>query len=1711
MATNQRELPAMLWSAPVGDWPAPPVHSKPAVLPVGELSWENTERLFTRLLDTEAHVEQATLYGLRGQFQAGIDVYARTTPDLGSEHVSEKGLVALQSRRVRKLSPSMIASAVTEFLAGDWVDRCTRFYYATSASLHDTKLDDAVRSATDRLAEVGIMFVPWGIEEVSERLRDHPRLVDDFFGRPWVALFCGEDRIAELGRRMQPEKARAAREALGTVYRAAFQAQGASSTVTRMHTDALPYIILDTQPIATGAPGRAITSAQQPDQSTEFEVQDEYGGAERLLGRREPRTRPVKPSRSAEAGGARTPVDEWAESARLRLLVGAPGSGKSSFLMFAAADILSPEPQSAALQRAHGGDLPLWLPFGFLCRHLAESTSHSIVSAIQAWVTQQAGETTWDLTRPALEDERAVLLVDGIDEWSDAATAEYALGLVESFVSQRSIGAILTTRPYALDKLNWVLAWVKVALAPLTATQQLDLVHRTLTESGGAAAEGLPNPHATTFLAELGRVPSLEPLLATPLFLTVLAKSWRGESLPPQRFQLYSALVHLLVDRHPQMRRRASSAGGSEFSISEMLTVLRGVAYQTRLEGSSAISSRTDMERRFRDELRSEDGLAYPAKDAARVAAAVLAQAEDEFGILVPQGIGMVGFLHRVLLDQLAGEHLATLPPDVFEEVLGNRAGDPTWRDVLIAGLASQVNAYVNTTLLSGLTGRPTIDPVDKYELIAEAIAAGVTITASKQTMWVSDIIDRVQEHPDSAHGITLIDFLVSMTKHATLRPRLLATFRRWLSASHPEPTSALWALRDHAVDESRVLPVLLWGLRHEDETVQLNAAHAIATRYSGDVEVGRQVAAVVRDGAIAIDQAFALLCLGTGWPHWPELSRFLEWARAQVTPELRVCALHLLREAHDGQFDDLTPAERRWFGTSLDHEELRPHEHWRTLAVPFVQQVFADKPAAASYVLEILAGNGRNGGNRATAWLLACTTFSDDTAIKEWVASELANPDRHGLILYNLFLIPDSWRQDPAFALSAAATVREDTANPSFRNGAIDLSEALPDDEALEALLPGLDGFRPVRAASALLKRFGHLPRVQEEFRARLTGPTKTAAPLAPLAVEALGASTGFEILVTRLRSDPADRPDDENRVVVAMAVADAWLDFAQNPDDEDVAAVMSRYDPDELATLCAAVGTRHLTWHVASTIAAWPENPSVVKFAMNALQHPRHLTSGIHDPAPPAIIRTYGSRGDATANTLMDAVLDQLAYLPPHLRETLVDALTRSDLTPTALLELLHDWNDDPDVWVQRSALTGLIGRVDRFRISANADSAQIDMAMDWLRDQVRAELCGYGPEHEEHRQTAWIAMLLLDDFTLHDGLLETIGEPTIPGTRLYHLFGDVDLELIELINARWNDVHSHFGDGIFTLLTSARTKDVEAADARSEVLRHLSHAQFTHPGLNELIQAEAETHAAFRASPEYLRWSHRNGRRDLDLYVACLEVEQSRHSRTGINELHGLLVDSEAWDITLETLQTTISEQPEFESHPMLRALFCELSPEDQRSQQMLTDLESWFQSGRPRERREWVDTLAIAIRCSPATALPIVVDRAHRRLRDAPELLPLLTAPLQRRLRGDTDAASTMQAVILLQSSADTSTPIWANSTEEEESPTALARRAFVLACALQRSGLLDEQTATVVQDSLTSGEAGDTIAFDPVTGIERSLRALAGRLTRPRTTPPISPA
>ena len=110
---------------------APPVVTREQVLPVGSLSWDNFERLCFRLKHRGGDVEDARIYGQRGQAQEGIDLYVRrATGDYAT----------WQCKRYQEVTTTDIKKAVTKFLEGDWASRTKLFRLAVAPSLNATEL-----------------------------------------------------------------------------------------------------------------------------------------------------------------------------------------------------------------------------------------------------------------------------------------------------------------------------------------------------------------------------------------------------------------------------------------------------------------------------------------------------------------------------------------------------------------------------------------------------------------------------------------------------------------------------------------------------------------------------------------------------------------------------------------------------------------------------------------------------------------------------------------------------------------------------------------------------------------------------------------------------------------------------------------------------------------------------------------------------------------------------------------------------------------------------------------------------------------------------------------------------------------------------------------------------------------------------------------------------------------------------------------------------------------------------------------------------------------------------------------------------------------------------------------------------------------------------------------------------------------------------------
>ena len=421
---------ASLWFDVDAPAVAPPTVTREQVLPLGSLSWENFERLCFRLAHRCGDVEDARIYGERGQAQEGIDLYVRrATGDYET----------WQCKRYQEVRTTDIKEAVTKFLEGDWAGRTKLFRLAIAPSLNATELAEEIEKQRTRCEAVNITFEPLDRDRLSLMLKDHPDLVDDFFGRSWVEAFNGPEAAVSLsGRTLSREQKLSARRSILTLYATHFQTvDGGIPAAAPVFLGAVPRVPVFERYVepAVELVEFIVEQGQAPNAQRGSDSEDVGKGAPATgFSRREIRTK------IALSAGLAT-SDRF-------LLLGGAGFGKSAALRVIIHSLLSDGARFPALAKSWGQRLPLLLPFGFMTRHFAENETPTVEGALKAWLkVLGARDDVLTLLEEMLADERVLLFVDGLDEWQNREAAVAALTALTIYVQTRRLPVIATARP----------------------------------------------------------------------------------------------------------------------------------------------------------------------------------------------------------------------------------------------------------------------------------------------------------------------------------------------------------------------------------------------------------------------------------------------------------------------------------------------------------------------------------------------------------------------------------------------------------------------------------------------------------------------------------------------------------------------------------------------------------------------------------------------------------------------------------------------------------------------------------------------------------------------------------------------------------------------------------------------------------------------------------------------------------------------------------------------------------------------------------------------------------------------------------------------------------------------------------------------------------------------------------------------------------------
>ncbi|MGV9654159.1 NACHT domain-containing protein [Streptomyces sp. NPDC003554] len=400
---------------------------------------------------------------------------------------------------------------------------------------------------------------------------------------------------------------------------------------------------------------------------------------------------------AAQAEDERPPrtVEEFLARFRHVLVVGSPGTGKSTLTLQLSSELV----HIPAVRRSEATQL---VPIRVSARDLASRPETELLAAVSAAARATVAarlhvDIGKDLCVRAAGQMGWLLIIDGLDEVEDAtARADLSDRLRRFMDIETKHRLLVTTRQLpARERSRWEARrdLGRCEIEPFERDQRRDFVQRWFRSRPDLAGD---------FLAQI-RTARLEEVVSVPLMATVAAivfEERAGQPLPQTAFALYQRFVsHLYESRLEQLtvNLRSRLVGWAEADhlmehlVTGRIDLLEHCA-SVWLRGADILSAALEW-------LRTANSQPYPQPtDWPDVVAALLTST----GLVVHDGTDLA-FVHRSFAEHLASAGAARRLPAQFD------AADPRWwhtlRSALTGSNPRDHEAVLHRALLSDTSG----------------------------------------------------------------------------------------------------------------------------------------------------------------------------------------------------------------------------------------------------------------------------------------------------------------------------------------------------------------------------------------------------------------------------------------------------------------------------------------------------------------------------------------------------------------------------------------------------------------------------------------------------------------------------------------------------------------------------------------------------------------------------------------------------------------------------------------------------------------------------------------------------------------------------------------------------------------------------------------------------------------------------------------------
>ncbi|HET9210384.1 MAG TPA: SUMF1/EgtB/PvdO family nonheme iron enzyme [Thermoanaerobaculia bacterium] len=386
------------------------------------------------------------------------------------------------------------------------------------------------------------------------------------------------------------------------------------------------------------------------------------------------------------------PVLELLRESSGMVLLGDPGSGKTTFLKSLALSLASGQFESLGLKDL----LPVLIPLSAYANALAKREVTLTRFLSRYFEEGELKSSLATLFEQKLAAGEVLLLLDGLDEVRERRRRSLVVRRVEDFYrSHRAAGNkfVLTSRVVGYREVRPSAEGLAEATLVDFDDEEIAAFVNRWTAAIEKAASGETrrarkeaSREQEELLAAVAGNPGVRSLAANPLLLTILALMKRqGMILPERRVELYERCIQTLI-KDWNLARGLAGRAAKDLDLWATLRVLRPLAlWMHQTSPGVGLVKEGDLQRELKRIFAGRK-----ERDPERAARQFLEDVREHTSLLLDRGGRQYGFIHLTFQEYLAASALAQEHQQDVEPIvsaLAAHVGEATWREVSLLTL----------------------------------------------------------------------------------------------------------------------------------------------------------------------------------------------------------------------------------------------------------------------------------------------------------------------------------------------------------------------------------------------------------------------------------------------------------------------------------------------------------------------------------------------------------------------------------------------------------------------------------------------------------------------------------------------------------------------------------------------------------------------------------------------------------------------------------------------------------------------------------------------------------------------------------------------------------------------------------------------------------------------------------------------------------------